>query len=82
MSPDILQSLNVRVNNYELALTATPGGHDDTLYQGNIPRAWLGNDLTQFTFQVASTMTPQATSGPSDARSLGMAFDWMQLDCW
>jgi hypothetical protein len=83
MSPDILQSLTLRVNGQPIQLSAIrdPGGA--ALIQGIIPRSTLESNSrhTLLTFGVNHTLIPEfVLANSDDPRTLALAFDWLHIE--
>jgi hypothetical protein len=82
MAPDILQSLTLYVNNQPIQLNSTSDGGGGKLFQGIIPESTLAANTrsTVLTFHINRTLVPELViPGSSDSRSLGLAFDWLNI---
>ena len=81
LAPDILQSLNLKVNDTLIELK-TLSHEEKTIFEGVIPKQALQteNNFTRFTFEVNRTINPQSVNPNStDKRMLGVAFDLIKI---
>jgi hypothetical protein len=77
-APNILESLRVRVNGRELPLQWETDAHGGTIVRVLVPEDLLRRTQasTLLAFLVDRTIVPTG-----EARSLGLAFDWLHFDC-
>jgi hypothetical protein len=82
MSPDILRSLTLRVNDQPIPLSASNEPDGGTIFHGTIPQSALAADArtTILDFHINRTLIPKLVLPYSeDPRSLGLALDWLVI---
>jgi hypothetical protein len=82
MAPDILESLTLRVNNRPIQLSTTKDREGGTVFQGVIPQSTLeaNSNYTLLSFHISRLLIPQfVLQNSNDARTLGLAFDWLRI---
>jgi len=84
MSPDILNSLQLKVNDtlIEIKKSKRIIHKSKAPFEGTIPASALKskNNFTRLTFEVNRTIAPKSIDPKSkDDRKLGLAFDWIKI---
>jgi len=83
MSPDILNSLQLKVNDTPIEIKKSKRiiHKSKAPFEGIIPASVLNNtNYTRLTFQVNRTVSPKSTNPDStDDRKMGLAFDWVKI---
>lgn len=81
VAPDILDSLTLQVNRHPIPLTILHSTDVLRMYQGRVPRSYLGGDrlFTELTFQVNRTaICKNANPLSKDTRLVGVALNYVQ----
>jgi hypothetical protein len=81
ITPDVLASVRVTVNDAPVAVAATVDKDGGTIFAGTIPAAAVGVDVerTQLGFHVDRVVTPKSLGMNDDERTLGLRFDWIRI---
>jgi len=83
MNPDILISLQLKVNETHIELKKSSSflRRTGTTLEGIIPKVVLDKpNFTRLTFEVNRTVSPKSTNPDStDDRKMGLAFDWIKI---
>lgn len=82
IAPDVLESLQVRVNDTPLSLTYIIAPDGAPVYSATIPQAVVARDPanTRLAFTVNRTVSPLEQGQSSDPRSLALLFDWLRIE--
>jgi len=84
MSPDILNSLQLKVNDTPIEIKKSKRiiHKSKAPFEGTIPASTLKskNNFTRLTFEINHTIAPKSIDPESkDDRKLGLAFDWIKI---
>ncbi|MCC7452120.1 MAG: hypothetical protein IT324_32245 [Anaerolineae bacterium] len=81
LTPDILDSLSLTVNDQPIALTRRADESGATVLSGDIPHEVVAAnpDNTLLTFHINRVASPQSLGINEDTRALGVRFDWLHI---
>lgn len=82
LSPDVLESLTLAVNDHSIPLDVDHDVAGTAIFKGRIPRQVLANGkpFARLRFHVSRTLAPCELSSDSlDDRELGLAFNWLDI---
>ena len=82
ISPDILRSLRLKVNEKDVALTKRTNKDGSLVFEARIPRRVLelSSRMTSLKFEVNRTSQPKEVNpSNSDERRLGLCYDWLSI---
>ena len=80
LHPDILDSLRLTVDGIPVDLHRATDPQGGTIFSGVIPHAIVSSGNTQFMFTVNRVVTPKSAGINDDERTLGVMFDWLQIE--